>query len=523
MAAKDILFDIEARKKLFDGAEKVYKAVSATFGPKGLNITIQRPYGAPQVVGDGVTVAKEIELEDQFENLGAELVIEAADRTNQDAGDATTLTVILAYEIVKEGLKQINNGENARVFRDELKEATNKIVEYLKPLAKPVKTKEAMANVATISSANLETGKMIAEAFDRVTKDGVVTVDLGNSPETEVEFKEGLTVPSGFIVPHFVTDPETMKVELENPYILVTDQSLSGADEILELLKLVHQDNKTILIIANDVTSSALGTLILNKQQGFLKPLAIKAPKKGGEGMLEDIALATGATFISSKLGLDIKKTTLENLGKAEKIIADKNETVILGAKGNEKLLQGRIKQLRKQIEDSDSSFEEEKYKERLSRLSGGIAVIYAGGNSDTEIRERRLRIEDAINATRAAIEEGIIPGGGVPLFHARAVLQGTTVGEKILSKILETPIKKLLENAGVDPHPIIYKLNSGTPNQVYDVVTNKFVDAFAKGVVDPLKVIRLALENAISVASSLLTTGASIIELPKDDPKQTV
>lgn len=516
--AKDILFGESAHAKLLAGAEKVYKVVCSTLGGKGRNVIIERPYGSPQIIGDGVTIAKEIKLEDRFENLAADLLIESSDKTNNDVGDGTTATVLLAYEILKRGLREIGNGENPQMFKDELKEASEKVIEELSKMCKPVKTKAAMVQVAKISSANEEVGNLVGSAYEKISADGTLTVDLSPTNETYLEYKDGLTVPAGYILPHFITDPNSLKAELENPYILITDKDISGVDEFLELLKTINQDNKSVLIIASNVTGSALGTLIVNKNQGFLKPIVVKAYGGGDlkEGMLSDIALATGGVFISDKEGIDIRTVTKDQLGRADKVISDRNETIILGAKGDTAKVEDRVTQLKKFKEKAVSQFEEEKFQERLSRLSGGIAVIYAGGNSESEQREKRLRIEDAIHATRAAIEEGIVPGGGIALYHAREVLATRkTVGDRILYDILEEPFKKILTNAGVEPYQIIPKF----PDRftVFNVVTNQLENAFETGIVDPLKVVRTCLENAVSIASLLLTTGTAVTIIPEE------
>ena len=518
MPAKDIIFGDDVRKKLLAGAETVYNCVASTMGPKGKNVLLERPYGAPQVVNDGVTVSREIVLEDKFENLAASLIIEAAEKTNRDVGDATSATVLLTYEILKRGLREISNGENAQMFKVELKEATDKVIDELKKLSKPVKNKQEKISVATIAASDQEIGKLVAEAYDKISVEGTLTVDMSPTNETYLELKDGLTIPAGYILPHFITNSETLKAELDQPYILVTDKDIAGVDEIIELLKAINNDNKSILIIASNVTGSALGTLIVNKNQGFLKPIAVKAYGGGDlkEGMLSDIALATGGVFVSSKEGIDIRKVTIDQLGRAEKVISDRNETIILGAKGDPEKIKARITELKKFKEKAVSQFEEEKFQERLSRLSGGIAVIYAGGNSESEQREKRLRIEDAIHATRAAIEEGIVPGGGVALYHAREVLiEKKNVGEKILYDILEEPFKKILTNAGVEPYQIIPKF----PDKftVFNVVTNQLENAFETGIVDPLRVIRVALENAVSISSLLLTSGTAVVSLPED------
>ena len=516
--SKDILFDESAHAKLLSGAEKVYKVVCSTLGGKGQNVILERAYGSPQVIGDGVTIAREIALEDKFEDLAVSLIIEAAEKTNLTVGDGTTATVLFAYEILKRGLREINNGENAQMFKDELKEASDKVISELSKMQRPVKTKEAMVQVAKISSANEEVGNLVGSAYEKISSEGTLTVDISPTNETYLEYKDGLTIPAGYVVPHFITDVNTLKAELENPYILVTDKDIAGVDEVIELLKAINNDNKSILIIASNVTGSALGTLIVNKNQGFLKPIAVKAYGGGDlkEGMLFDIAIATGGLFVSSKEGVDIRKVTIDQLGRAEKVISDRNETIILGAKGDPEKVKEKITQLKKFKEKAENQFEEEKFQERLSRLAGGIAVIYAGGNSESEQREKRLRIEDAIHATRAAIEEGIVPGGGVALYHARKVLaERKTVGDKILYDILVEPFKKILTNAGVEPYQIIPKLPDKVT--VFNVVSNQLENAFETGIVDPLKVVRVALENAVSIASLLLTSGTAVVSIPEE------
>lgn len=525
---KKISLGEEIRKSVAEGSRIVSEAVTTTLGPRASNVLLEKPFGRPIGTHDGVTVAKEIALDDQFQNLGAQLVIEAAEKTNKNAGDGTTTAVLLAHEILTGSFKQINNGENSQIIKRQLKDACQKVVAEMERYAVPVKGRTGMQNVAQISSGNKEIGYLVALAYEKVGENGIVRVDVGTSKENEMEFREGFIVPKGLIAPHFVTDIETLRAEMEDVSVLVTEDDVSSVADVLEILKQVsEQDNKKILIIAENVSGAALILLIQNRQLGNLKPIAIQAPRGGDvkKGMLEDIAVFTGATFLSQAAGNPVKSATLASLGRASKVISDREETVIIGGKGKSKAVSERIAMLKKMIKDSKGDFEKEGLEERLSKLTGKVAVIYAGGSSETEIKEQRFRIEDAINATKAAIEEGIVPGGGSTLYRARKVLpEKGNIGERILRGALEKITLKILENAGVvKPHLVTDKIESDTTTtfDVMDIGPDglpKFGAAMELGVVDPLKVLRSALENAVSVAGELITTGAGIVEI-KEEP----
>lgn len=508
---------------MFKGCGAIYQAVTTTLGPKGGNVVIEMPYGPPRVLHDGVSVAKEILLEDPEENLGAELLIEAADRTNTNAGDGTTTAVLIAYEIVKLGLRQINNGENAQVFKEELKAAANKVIEKLREYKREVNTKDQVEHVATIASVDPVVGKLVAEAYEKIGEDGTVTVDVGHKEDIELEIKEGLVIPSGYLIPIYVTDREKLKTELADPHILVTDEEVTSVNEIAALFQEFSSKFKEIVVVAPAVGGSALATIVLNAQQGVLRPLLVKAPRAGElrKRILEDIAVATGAKFISRDLGRNLSTTKLEDLGSAEKVVGDRTETLVIGGRGNKQGVKDRIAEIRGLIKMAENDFERENARERLAKLAGGIAVIYSGGSSEAEITEKRYRIEDAINAAKAAREEGIIPGGGVSLYHAREVLSGKeTVGERILYEVLAEPIIRLWQNAGINESEWLHKLDRKRPELVLNVLTGEMGDAFEMGVVDPFKVPRLALENAVATAGMILTSGATITRIREKNEK---
>ena len=483
-------------------------------------MAIEREYGRPMVVHDGVTVAREIALEDQFENMGAELLIEAAENTNDKAGDGTTTAILLANAIVQEGMRQVNNGENPQIFKEELRAGSERVIEYLTKISRPVDTTEEVASVATIASTDPAIGKMVAHSFKQVGEDGAVTVDNGHSAETEAEVKEGLVIGKGYITPYFITG-ENLKCEINDTRVFVTDQDITGINDIFPVLKaLTDAGGKKIFIVAANVTGQALGLLVQNKLQGNLNPLAIQAPGAGDRryDILGDIAVSTGATIFSDKVGKKIADFALGDLGAADKVIADKNETVIIGGRGTIKGVKERVYRIKTEIEEAEGEFEKETLRERLAKLAGGIAVIYAGGSSETEVRDKRLRIEDAINAAKAAMAEGVIPGGGVAMYHARSVLTDKTIGDRILKRVLAEPVRRLLENAGAKPEEVLPHLDPASPEMIYNVVTNQMGNAYNMGVVDPLRVARMALENAVSVASMILTTDATVGIVKEED-----
>ena len=528
---RKILYGEEIRKAIIEGSKVVYETVTSTLGPKAGNVLIGKSYGAPIVTHDGVTAASEVEVEDQFQNLGAGLIIEASKKTNKDAGDGTTTAVLLAHEILIESIRQINNGENSQLIKRQLKEACQKAVEEMGRYAIPIKGRAGMESVAKISSGSAEIGNLVALAYDRVGDNGIVRVDLGHSRDNEMEFREGFVVPKGLVTPHFITDIETLRAEMEDVRVLVTEDEITSIPDILELMKQIsEQGNKQILIVAVDINGSALGLLIQNRQLGNLKPIPIQAPGAGElrKGTLEDIATFAGTVVFSQKTGNPVKNATLESLGHVDKVVSDREETVLIGGGGSKKSMSERVTMVKKMIADSKGDFEREGLEERLSKLTGKVAVIYAGGSSETEIKEQRFRIEDAIHATKAAIEEGVVPGGGVTLLRSRRALsEDGLAGERILRSVLDKVTMKVLENAGIDkPHIVIGELDD--PNKkwtTFDVMSVDPLglptvdDAFKIGGVDPIKVVRSALENAVSVAGELITTCAGIVEIKEEKP----
>ena len=526
--AKDIKFSKDARDALERGIDKLASAVRVTLGPKGRNVVLDKSYGAPTITNDGVTIAQAIELEDRFENMGAQLVKEVATKTNDVAGDGTTTATVLAHAIIKEGLKNLAAGANPIVLQKGLKKATDLVVEYIKENSKEVEDKQAIENVGTISSQDANIGKLIADAMEKVGNDGVITVEESKTTSTYLDLVEGMQFDKGYLSPYMATDNEKMIAELDDPFILLTDKKISNIQEVLPLLEQIVQASRPLLIIADDVDGEALTTLILNKLRGTFNVVAVKAPGYGDrrKAMLEDIAILTGATVVSEELGMDLKEATIDMLGSAKKVKVDKDNTTLVEGKGDGKKLQERVEQIRKQASEEESEYEKEKLHERLAKLAGGVAVINVGAATETEMQEKKYRIEDALSATRAAVEEGIVAGGGVVLIGAiekveelrNSLIGDEKTGALIVEKALEAPLRQICENAGKDGSVIVEKVKSSDKNQGYDAYEDEFVDMFEKGIVEPTKVTRSALQNAVSVAGMILTTEAAVADIPKEE-----
>ncbi|MDU3136677.1 MAG: chaperonin GroEL [Anaerococcus prevotii] len=527
--AKDIKFSSDARKGLEAGIDKLANAVKVTLGPKGRNVVLDKAYGAPTITNDGVTIAQDIELEDRFENMGAQLVKEVATKTNDVAGDGTTTATVLAHAIIKEGLKNLAAGANPVVLQKGLKKATDEVVDYIKENSREVEDKQAIENVGTISSADPEIGKFIADAMEKVGNDGVITVEESKTTDTYLDVVEGMQFDKGYLSPYMATENEKMIAELDDPYILLTDKKISNIQEILPLLEEVVQASKPLLIIADDVDGEALTTLILNKLRGTFNVVAVKAPGYGDrrKAMLEDIAILTGATVVSEDLGMDLKDTAMDMLGSAKKVKVDKDNTTIVEGKGDKANLEERVETIRKQIDKEDSEYEKEKLQERVAKLAGGVAVINVGAATETEMQEKKYRIEDALSATRAAVEEGIVAGGGVVLIGAiekvakleESLKADEKTGALIIKKALEAPLRQIVENAGMDGSVIVEKVKNSAKDEGYDAYNDEFVNMFEKGIVEPTKVTRSALQNAVSVAGMILTTEAAVADIPKEEP----
>ena len=533
MSAKQIVFSEDARRLLKNGIDVVATAVATTLGPKGRNVAIDRKFGSPTITHDGVSVAKEIELEDPFENMGAQLLKEAATKTNDIAGDGTTTSTVLAHSIVTEGLKTLAAGANPMLLKRGIEAASKAVAEAIRSQAIEITTKEEIANVATISAQDRVIGELIAEVMDKVGKDGVITVEESKGLEFEQEYVEGMQFDRGYLSAYFVTDTEHMEAIIEEPYILIHDKKISAAQDIVPVLeKIVQVGKRDLVIIAEDVDGEALATLILNKLRGMVNVLAVKAPGFGDrrKAMLQDIAILTGANVISEETGQKLETATLDDLGKAEKIIADKDNTTVIGGKGDEAAIRGRIDQIRVEIEKTTSDYDREKLQERLAKLSGGVAIIRVGAATETELKEKKHRVEDALSATRAAVEEGIVPGGGVALINAMSALEKVKmdsedeqIGVNIVFKALEIPMRKISENAGKEGSVIIEKVRqeqakTKNTNIGYNVLTETYGDMVKGGVIDPAKVTRGAMENAASIAAMILTTEALITDIPQPE-----
>jgi chaperonin GroEL len=532
MAAKQLKFSEEARSKLKRGMDSLATAVVTTLGPKGRNVALDRKFGSPTITHDGVTVAKEIELEDPFENMGAQLLKEAATKTNDIAGDGTTTSTVLAHSIVTEGMKNLAAGFNPMLLKRGIETASKNVADKISEQAIELTTKDEIANVASISAQDRTIGELIADVMDKVGKDGVITVEESKGLEFETEYVEGMQFDRGYISPYFVTDPEQMEANIENVHILIHDKKISAASDIVPLLeKLVQIGTRELVVIAEDIDGEALATLVLNKLRGMLNVVAVKAPGFGDrrKAMLQDIAILTGGEVISEETGRKMESTTVADLGKAERVVVTKDDTTVVGGKGDTKMIKGRIEQIRVEIDRSTSDYDKEKLQERQAKLSGGVAIIRVGAATETELKEKKHRVEDALSATRAAVEDGIVPGGGVALINAMSALEGikldsedAQIGVNIVRKALEVPLRMISENAGKDGSVILDTVRrtqkeKDNSNIGFNVLSEEYVDMVVDGVIDPAKVTRGALENAASIAAMILTTEALITDVPEE------
>jgi len=532
--AKQLAFAEEARRKLKRGIDTVANAVATTLGPKGRNVALDKKWGAPTITHDGVTVAKEIELEDPYENMGAQLLKEAATKTNDIAGDGTTTSVVLAHTMITEGLKNVAAGANPMLLKRGIEAATARVAEAISRQAVEIDTQEEIASVASISAQDREIGELIAEVMWKVGKDGVITVEESKGLEFETEYVEGMQFDRGYISAYFITNPESMEAVIEDPYILIYDKRISAAADLMPILeRMLSRGKRELVIIAEDVDGEALATLVVNRLRGMLNVLAVKAPGFGDrrKAMLQDIAILTGGTVISEEVGRKLENATLEDLGRAEKVIATKDETTIVGGKGSEAAIKARIEEIKVAIEKSTSDYDREKLQERLAKLAGGVAIIRVGAATEVELKEKKHRVEDALSATRAAVEEGIVPGGGVALINSIHALDDLRMeyadeqtGVTIVRTALEAPMRRIASNAGVDGAVIIdtvrrLQQENGNDKIGYDVIRGEFVDMLEAGIIDPAKVTRGALENAASIAAMILTTEALITDIPQEEP----
>ena len=527
--AKEIKFGVDARKALETGVNKLADTVRVTLGPKGRNVVLDKSFGAPLITNDGVTIAKEIELEDAFENMGAQLVKEVATKTNDVAGDGTTTATVLAQAMINEGMKNLAAGANPIVLRKGMKKATDCAVEAIKSMSETLSGKEQIAKVAAISAGDEQVGEIVADAMEKVTGDGVITIEESKTMKTELDMVEGMQFDRGYLSAYMATNMDKMEAELDNPYILITDKKISNIQEILPLLEQVVQASARLLIIAEDVEGEALSTLVINKLRGTFNVVAVKAPGYGDrrKEMLKDIAILTGGQVISEELGLDLKETTMDQLGRAKSVKVQKENTIIVDGEGDKAEIEARIAQIKNQIEETTSDFDREKLQERLAKLAGGVAVVRVGAATETEMQEAKLRMEDALAATRAAVEEGIIAGGGSAYIHASkevakmaASLEGDEkTGANIILKALEAPLRRIAENAGLEGSVIIDKVRSEEPGFGFNALTEEYVNMVDNGILDPAKVTRSALQNATSVASTLLTTESVVANIKEDAP----
>ncbi|MCI5882566.1 MAG: chaperonin GroEL [Clostridiales bacterium] len=527
--AKEIKFGVDARKALETGVNKLADTVRVTLGPKGRNVVLDKSFGAPLITNDGVTIAKEIELEDAFENMGAQLVKEVATKTNDVAGDGTTTATVLAQAMINEGMKNLAAGANPIILRKGMKKATDCAVEAIKNMSETLSGKEQIAKVAAISAGDDQVGEMVADAMEKVSNDGVITIEESKTMQTELDLVEGMQFDRGYLSAYMATDMDKMEANLENPYILITDKKISNIQEILPLLEQIVQSSAKLLIIAEDVEGEALSTLVLNKLRGTFQVVAVKAPGYGDrrKEMLKDIAILTGGQVITEELGMDLKDTTMDQLGRAKSVKVQKENTIIVDGEGDKAEIEARVSQIRKQIEETTSEFDKEKLQERLAKLAGGVAVIRVGAATETEMQEAKLRMEDALAATRAAVEEGIIAGGGSAYIHASkevskmaATLEGDEkTGANIILKALEAPLRRIAENAGLEGSVIIDKVREENPGFGFNAYTEQYVNMVENGILDPAKVTRSALQNATSVASTLLTTESVVANIKEDVP----
>ncbi|MCH4891300.1 chaperonin GroEL [Acidaminobacter sp. JC074] len=526
--AKDILYGEEGRKKIEAGVDKLANAVKITLGPKGRNVILDKQFGAPLITNDGVTIAREVELEDKFENMGAQLVKEVAVKTNDVAGDGTTTATLLTQAIVKEGFKNVAAGANPMMIRNGIFKAVEKAVVNIKELSTPVEDKASISNVAAISASNRVVGDLIADAMEKVGKEGVISIEESKTFETELSVVEGMQFDRGYISPYMVTDPDKMVATYSNPLILVTDKKITNLQEILPILEQTMQQNLKLVIIAEDLEGEALATIVVNKLRGTFEVVAVKAPGFGDrrKAMLEDIAILTGTRVMSEELGIDLKQVTIDQLGSARTVTMDKENTTIVEGRGDIQAINARINQIKGQIEESTSEFDTEKLQERLAKLSGGVAVIHVGAATEVEMKEKKLRIEDALHATRAAVEEGIVPGGGTAYIRSTKAVQDLIetlegdekTGAKIILKALEAPVRQIVSNAGGEGSLVVEKLKSEAGMVGFDAGLNEYKDMLEAGIVDPTKVTRSALQNAASVAATLLTTEVAITDIPSEE-----
>jgi chaperonin GroEL len=527
--AKQLIFDEEARRQVLAGVEQLARAVKVTLGPKGRNVVLEKKFGSPTVTKDGVTVAKEVELKDPYQNAGAQMVKEVAEKTSDTAGDGTTTAVILSEAIYREGLKNVAAGSNPMALKRGIEKAVEKVTDELKVLSKSIKDKKEISQVATIAAnCDAAIGELIADAMDKVGKDGVITVEEAKSMATTLDVVEGMEFDQGYLSPYFITDAERMECVLEDPYILIHEKKISAVKDILPLLEKIARTGKSLLIIAEEVEGEALATLVVNKIRGTFSCCAVKAPGYGDrrKAMLEDIAILTGGRAITEDLGIKLENVTLEDLGRSKRVRVDKENTTIVEGAGKTSSINGRIAQIKKLIEESDSDYDREKLQERLAKLAGGVAVINVGAATETEMKEKKARVEDALHATRAAVEEGIVPGGGVALLRCIPALEkiklegDEKIGADIVRRALEEPIRQIAENAGLEGSVVAQKVRSEKSNVGYDANQDKYVDMIDSGVIDPTKVTRTALQNAASIAALLLTTEALVTEIPEKEEK---
>ncbi|MGC4378804.1 chaperonin GroEL [Fictibacillus sp. Mic-4] len=524
--AKEIKFSEDARRAMLRGVDALANAVKVTLGPKGRNVVLEKKFGSPLITNDGVTIAKEIELEDAFENMGAKLVSEVASKTNDVAGDGTTTATVLAQAMIREGLKNVTSGANPMVIRKGIEKATAVAVEELKKISKPIEGKDSIAQVAAISAADNEVGQLIAEAMERVGNDGVITIEESKGFTTELEVVEGMQFDRGYASPYMVTNSDKMEAVLENPYILITDKKISNIQEILPVLEQVVQQGKPLLIIAEDVEGEALATLVVNKLRGTFNAVAVKAPGFGDrrKAMLEDIAILTNGEVITEELGLDLKSATISQLGTASKVVVTKENTTIVEGAGESDKIAARVNQIKAQVEETTSEFDKEKLQERLAKLAGGVAVIKVGAATETELKERKLRIEDALNSTRAAVEEGIVSGGGTALVNVIRALENIeasgdeATGVNIVRRALEEPVRQIAHNAGLEGSVVVERLKGEEIGVGFNAATGEWVNMFEAGIVDPTKVTRSALQNAASVSAMFLTTEAVVADKPEEN-----
>jgi chaperonin GroEL len=524
---KQLVFAEDARAAILKGVDKLAEAVKVTLGPRGRNVVLDKKFGAPTITKDGVTVAKEVELEDPFENMGAHMVNEVASKTSDVAGDGTTTATVLAQAIYREGLKNVTAGANPMDLKRGIERAVETIIDEIKKLSKPIKDKREISQVGSISANNDRTiGDLIAEAMEKVGKDGVITVEEAKSMETSLEVVEGMQFDRGYLSPYFVTDPQRMEVVLEEPYILINEKKISSMKDLLPILEQIARMGKPLLIISEDIEGEALATLVVNKIRGTLSAAGVKAPGFGDrrKEMLKDIAILTGGNVIAEELGIKLENVTLNDMGRAKRVVIDKDNTTLVEGLGDAKTIEGRVKEIRMQVEETTSDYDREKLQERLAKLVGGVAIIKVGAATETEMKEKKARVEDALNATRAAVEEGIVPGGGVAYLRASKALEqlqlegDQAVGVRIIRRALEEPVRQIVTNAGAEGSIVVQRLKDAATNQGFDAERLEYVDMIEAGIIDPAKVVRTALQNAASIAALMLTTEALVTDIPEEE-----